>query len=236
MGLDVYVGSLTRYYARDWETVIQKFARETGMTLEVLRPNEEPDAIVDPEIIRSAVRTWRDNLTRGLGNNIAEPLDWDESAGSPYFTDKPAWDCYSSLLLWAAYQEHQDLVRPAACIEDWTTDEAYRRSSGGEFQTKCPTLLGDTEIWLPADFKFIFAAPDVSGNKVNFGSVKTLRDELAHLNARTWRADSTTLAAWRREGAEHLAPLEICARFAFAILYDLACAATENRLVMKLDY
>ena len=236
MGLDIYVGSLTRYYARDWETVVQKHARETGMPLTVLRPNDPEEVITDQNAIRVAVSTWRDNLTAGLGNNIDEPLKWDESADSPYFTDKPAWDCYSSLLLWAAYLEHPDLVRPAGCIEDWNADEAFKRSSSNGFQTEYPALLCNTEIWLPANFTFTFAASDVSGKTINFGSVQALRDELAEINARTWRADSATLAAWRRQGADHLAPLEVGARFAFAIFYDLASAAADHRLVMKLDY
>jgi hypothetical protein len=52
MGLDIYVGSLTRYYARDWETVVQKHARESGTKLTVERPNEPPDVVTDPETIR----------------------------------------------------------------------------------------------------------------------------------------------------------------------------------------
>ena len=236
MGLDVYVGSLTRYYARDWETVLQRHARETGMSLNVLRPNESEAIVTDQDSIRAAVCTWRDNLSSGLGDNIDAPLNWDESAESLYFTDKPAWDCYSSLLLWAAYLEHPDLLRPASCVEDWTKDAAYRRSSAKDFQTEYPGLLRDTEIWLPADFEFTFAATDVSGNTVNFGSVLALRDELAQINARTWSADSATLTAWRMQGADYLAPLEIGARFAFAIFSDLANAAADHRLVMKLDY
>ena len=236
MGLDVYVGSLTRYYARDWETVVQKHARETGVPLNVVRANEPEDIVTDQNTIRAAVATWRDNLSTGLGDNIKESLNWNESADSPYFTDKPAWDCYSSLLLWSAYLEHPDLIRPTACVEDWTTDEAYRRSSSEDFQTEYPALLRNTEVWIPADFQFTFAAADVSGNTVNFGSVLALRDELARINALTWCADSTTLAAWRRQGADYLAPLEIGARFAFAVFSDLANAAAQHRLVMKLDY
>lgn len=236
MGLDVYVGSLTRYYSRNWETVVQKYGREMGLTVDIVRPPDPEGNITDPETIRLTVCEWRDNLSKGLGDGLSEPLNWDESDESPYFTDKPAWDCYSSLLLWSAYLEHRDLVRPTACVEDWTGDEAYGKSTSEDFKTEYPALLRNTEIWVPSDFKFTFAANDVSGKIVNFGSANALRDELADINARTWNADNATLAAWRREGAEHLAPLEIGARFAFAIFYDLANSAVEHQLVMKLDY
>src|SRR6266436_6378887 len=103
MGLDIYVGSLTRYYAGDWETVVQRHARETGVSVRVVRSNESEDAVTDPQVIRSVLR--------------------------------------------------------------------------------------NTEMWLPADFDFTFAAEDLSGSTVNFGSVIGLRDLLTEINYRRWRAD-----------------------------------------------
>jgi hypothetical protein len=37
MGLNVYVGTLTRYYAGEWELVTQTAAREAGLSFEVVR-------------------------------------------------------------------------------------------------------------------------------------------------------------------------------------------------------
>lgn len=36
MGLDVYVGTLTRYYSGDWELITQRVGRELGLTVEVV--------------------------------------------------------------------------------------------------------------------------------------------------------------------------------------------------------
>jgi len=44
------------------------------------------------------------------------------------------------------------------------------------------------------------------------------------------------VAAWNREPLADNAPLELCARYAFAVLLDLARRAVEHRLPMKLDY
>ena len=30
MGLDIYAGTLTRYYAHNWKTVVQQWAEENG--------------------------------------------------------------------------------------------------------------------------------------------------------------------------------------------------------------
>src|SRR5689334_5222627 len=89
VGLDIYVGSLTRYYAGDWELVAQKVAREMGAPLTVIRKHDPEDAIRDPEQIRPAVLAWRQGLSQALQETLTAPLDWDESPEAPYFTDKP---------------------------------------------------------------------------------------------------------------------------------------------------
>jgi hypothetical protein len=113
MGLDIYVGSLTRYFTRDWKTIVQQLAERGEIPqVQVVRANEPKNVVTDPEQVRSAVVGWRQGLSTGLAQHITAPLDWDESGFTPYFTDKPAWDCYGALLLWAAYSEHGDLKRP----------------------------------------------------------------------------------------------------------------------------
>ena len=67
MGLDVYVGTLTRYYSRDWETIVQQAARQSGQRIEVHRPVDPADAARDPASIRNIVVTWRDSLYRRSG-------------------------------------------------------------------------------------------------------------------------------------------------------------------------
>jgi hypothetical protein len=236
MGLDVYVGSLTRYYSRDWETVVQQAGREGGFQVEVVRQADDADAVTDPDAIREAVVAWRGQLSEALAGSLKQPLDWREDADAPYFTDKPAWDCYSDLLLWAAHQEHPQMQRPERCLEDWTADQAYRLSNAEGSGTRYPNLLKGAEWWLPAELPFVFSAADLSGAPAVFGSSIGLAAELAELNSRTWKADQDTLRAWRREGAEHGSPLEVGARFAFAVFDSLLRDANRHRLVMKLDY
>lgn len=238
MGLDIYVGSYTRYFTGNWENIVQQRGREEGWDVQIIRPDDDDDddAITDPEDVRSAVLDWRREIETGLGNDLKEPLDWDESDDAPYFTDKPAWDGYGSLLLWAAYSEHPELKRPVASTEDWYSDPAFQKSVEPDFRTSFPSLLRDVEAWLPAQFMFNFKAADLSGKEMHFGSAYSLRDELYHLNKTTWDATEETLTIWRREGAEHPAPLETLARCAFGMFWQLVNDAIEHRLIMKLDY
>src|SRR5687768_10259928 len=106
MGLDVYVGSLVRYYTGNWETIVQQLGRETGMHVEVRRPPlPKPTligrlrALLSPHGADAAVRDierWRRQLEHQIGSHIT----WNEEPDAVYFTDKPAWDGYGALVLW----------------------------------------------------------------------------------------------------------------------------------------
>ena len=62
------------------------------------------------------------------------------------------------------------------------------------------------------------------------------RRQLDELNAATWKASAAVVGQWGREPPAEDTALELCARYAFAILLDLSRAAVERRLPMKMDY
>ena len=39
MGLDIYAGTLTRYYSHNWKTVVQQWAEENGYTFNRIMTN-----------------------------------------------------------------------------------------------------------------------------------------------------------------------------------------------------
>jgi hypothetical protein len=138
MGLDVYVGSLTRYYVEGPADVVDRVARHQGMTVDG-QPAEE--------VIRSAVLRWRDRLSRWLGDRLDGPLDWDESGPAPCFTDKPGWNGYGGTLLLAAHDEHPELPPPALVSADWPDDAAYQAASARGAGSRYSQLL-TPELWL----------------------------------------------------------------------------------------
>lgn len=235
MGLDVYVGTLTRYYARQWETIVQRTGREQGFAVEVQRQHVN-DAVTDPADLEPVLISWRDTLSDALSTHLSGPLRWDEGMGPEYFTDRPGWDCYGSLLVWAAHEEHAGTDLPSTAIENWTQHPAFMLSRAEGFRSRYGQLLHGAEFWLPAAFEFTFTAQDPAGNEIIFGSTDTLLQQLRTLNERTWGANGHRLAEWRRAGVVDGGPFETAARFGFAVLYDLAERAAERRLPMKLDY
>lgn len=236
MALDVYVGSLARYYAGEWENIAEKAARERGVQYQIGRPGASADRLKDPQRIPPAVLAWRSALSDSLGSKIALPLDWDEALEAPYFTGRPGWDGFGSLVLWAAYAEHPALRQPDTLPEEWDNDPALMRSNVAGFRSRYSHLVRNVELWLPSPFEFTFEGEDIDGRRVVVGSTTTLRRQLDELNAATWKADANTVAEWSREPPTAEAPLELCARYAFAVLLDLARRAVEHKLPMKLDY
>ena len=238
MGLDLYVGSLTRYYIGEWETIVQKYAKQEGLKLDMVRPESEPDAITDPDEVIEIVDAWMLGLGKGLESHLPKDTEfyWQDDMSKPYFTDKPTWDCYGSMLLWAAYSEHPEFSKPTDYIDKWNEDPAFQASVSEGFKTKYGQLLHDTELWLPVEFQFSFKTEDPTGNKVGIGSCFELFRQLKILNEASWCADQKQISLWRKEGADYQSPLEIGARFSFSAFYELCKDAVINKLPMKLDY
>ena len=234
MALDVYVGPLTLYYAGRWENLAQAYARQQGYQYNLIRTQNEDDAVRDPEQIRPAICDWRSLLSDALGDNVPGRLDWDETS-EDYMTGRPGWEGYGALILWAAYAEHPDLVRPAQCT-DYQDDPAYKRSTAADATNHFPHVIRDIEFWLPGDFTFTFKANAPNGDLVTFGSAGTLWANLQALNDMTWRADRATIEKWGEKAPGKETPLEDAARYAFSDMYLLAEYACRQHVPMKLDY
>lgn len=235
MALDVYVGSLTRYYAGEWESAGDRAARERGEHERQPR-GRAADGPLGMDRLRPRILQWRDLLVRSLGEHISEPLDWDESVAAPYFTTRPGWDGFGSLVLWAAYAEHPMIPKPTLLPDEWDNDPVLIRSNREGFRSRFSHLVRNVELWLPCPFRFTFEGQDVDGRRIVVGSATTLADQLADLNGATWKVDDDEADTWTRRRPQGSAPLELRARYAFALMRDLVRQAVRHSLPMKLDY
>jgi hypothetical protein len=235
MPLDVYVGSLTRYYAGGWESVADRTARERGRKAEAGQPGTA-GAKKDRERIQASVLAWRRTLDGALAPHLAAPLSWDETSEAPWFTDRPGWDGFGSLVLWAAYAEQPTLRRPAALPKEWDDDGALVRSNADGFRSRYSHLVRNVELWLPTTLDFTFEAEDVDGRRIIVGSSTTLRRQLGELNAATWKMDEDEMIALARGRPLGRPSLEVTARSAMAVMDGLVRQAVQHRLPVKLDY
>lgn len=243
MGLDVYVGSLTRYYAHDWETIIQQAGRTQGFKVEIIRTEPEPpDTITDPQELQTGIRSWRDSLSGQLRDAtiIESDLDWDERADASYFTDKPDWDCFGALVLLAAYEEEPKPPFgsrwPKKIAKDWERDGRLAARLNSESPPRYAHLYG-CEVWLPVQLGVPFGGVMPSGQEVRIGSSVELLAQMRDLNTRTYGGAKDDLIRWRREmpaGPDER--FEPKARTGLAIMLQLSEASVEKRLPMLLDY
>ena len=241
MGLDLYAGTLTRYYSDDWETAWARRAREASiqsMTVRVDEGGAHQAERGDPDEVRRAVLAWREALNEAILDAPGSPrLDWDEGAQRPYFTDKPDWEGYAALMLHAAHAIRPDIGRPEEVPENWREDEAYRASTGENLDGSPCGYVMAPELWLPGDFLFLFGCNELRGQHVVVGSTEALLSNLHGLNERTFRAGPETAARWLSgDVAEAENRFEAHARHGFAIFLYLAEEAVANRLPLKLDY
>jgi hypothetical protein len=140
MGLDLYVGTLSRYHSGDWETQLQKWARENGVGYQRVNPTDSGDSGPSTVDLVGVVQAWRSELSRRLGQELGTSLEWDERPEAPCFSLQLGWDPYADLLLWAAYAEHPDLSRPERGVH-WTEDPEYQASHAGGFKSGAGTDL-----------------------------------------------------------------------------------------------
>ena len=106
MGLDIYAGTLTRYYSHNWKTVVQQWAEENGYTFNRIAPDGEfadDEEELSPAEVQAAVENWRDQILSAISQPGQPPYaPWPENNESPYYTDKPDWDAFGAMLLVAA--------------------------------------------------------------------------------------------------------------------------------------
>jgi hypothetical protein len=223
VGLDVFVGSLTRYYAEGPADVVERIARHQGLAA--------GDGLEAEELIRAAVVRWRDGLSRWLGDRLAGPLDWDESGPAPCFTDKPGWDGYGGALLLAAHDEHPELPPPARVSADWPDDPAYQAASAPGAGSRYAQLL-TPELWLPCRFDFTARTRDITGEEVELGSSVALLDQLQLLSARYHLDGQPPVPDPAADGHS----LSAAAGNGLAVLLRLAARSVRSRVPMKLDF
>ncbi|SHI85872.1 hypothetical protein SAMN02745244_01216 [Tessaracoccus bendigoensis DSM 12906] len=179
MGLDIYVGSLSRYYLGDWHSVVAQAARAEGIQFSTARP-EAPESPGDPADLEEAVAAWQSALGEALGLKDL----WADRANAPYATDQPHWLGYGALVLLAAHLERPDLADPSDTPQEFASSTAVEavKAAGSDLY---PSLIGGAEWWLPAPgVSATFTGTTVDGETVAMATLDLLERELDHLRER----------------------------------------------------
>lgn len=254
MGLDVYAGTITRYYARTWKTISQQSAESMGIGYQVIRPNETDNSDTpSTEEIQAHVSQWVQAVASSLSssNGFDCPV-WEENGDKDYFTHKPDWLAFEVLQLFGACL-HYGLPFPEVVSKGWdcSKDETLQHAFADEGFNW--SLYSSAEWWLPFDECFLFRGSAPNGANIVFSTTALLLAELDVINRKSWQADEETILSWIEsegypadgyfENGEYIKTgehteysAESLAKFAFAILYKAALYSKEHRVPIILDY
>lgn len=232
MALDVYVGGFARYYAQEWENVAQRWARETGTHYQIIGPDGPPPS-ANWEEVAEAVTYWRTAINNGLGSNISQPLDWNETPDAPYFTDRPGYDGYGALIVWAAHAE-RGTKPPETFDGDWASDEAVVECSKPRQGQKYRPIVGGS-LWLPGEFEFSFDFQDLTGGEAHICANTSLQRSLRALNENTFGMSPDDLVDASRAGFGDNPSLRSLAQFGLALFQRLADESVRHHLPIILS-
>jgi hypothetical protein len=231
MSFDVYAGGFARYFAREWENVAQKHARETGMEYRIIRPGNDPGPAKWEEV-QETVEYWKSVLRQGLGPNDPGDIDWNEGRDAPYFTDRPGWQGYSALVVMAACAACEEPL-PDRLAEDSIVSDVVQRAQVANFQGGYQAITR-VQLWLPGSFEFSFDFVDLCNQTAHVGSLRRFVQELDVL-MQVYGITEEQLAAAQPGGKGETAFLPE-AHFGLAVFRRVAGDAFKNRLPMMLSY
>lgn len=231
MFVELFVGTLTRYYSADWQN-----GRTRAGQASPFGPQKTPgQQVSDPVELQGVIAEWRETASFKLKEHLKEPLTWQEGMLPPYFVGELGLGGYGGAVLLAAYTNNAHLSRPVNFIKNWEGDPAIEACLKAERKDALWEVV-NCGIWFPDNFAFGIGLKDPSGTPLKAGSVELLWKALEYLNEVNWGADPTDIATWRGRTLTENDPFELQAQFGFAAFYEMTRLAREHRLPMKLHY
>ena len=258
MGLDIYAGTLTRYYSHNWKTVVQQWAEENGYSFNRITPDGEPadDEELSPTNVQAAVENWRDQILAAISQPDQPPYaPWPEDNEKPYYTDKPDWDAFGAMLLVAACRTYEEPVPPTV-EKDWIFGEHPLIARLASDEERVWSLFRGVTWWLPLTDSSLFQGPLPTDDTVAIATLGGLRKELEKLNQLAWQADEDTILGWadtegypvdgtvdsdgqysKADIPEHTRyDTQSLAKFAFSMFWRAMRFAEEQQVPILLDY
>ena len=255
MALDIYSGTLSRYYLGNWQNHLQAWASAQGLECSVSRKEAEgldTSELSDADMVKMILE-WQEGLRHFLQSQQGLDCQWSEAEDEPYLSDRPGWSAYWLVLLWALYQE-QGVVPFDELPEGFQLeqDPVFMRRSEKDYESEYPMLNCEADLFLPIAEAVFLNGADPFGHPVGIASSTVLLLELEMLNTRTWQASEAEIASWRQtydrtiyalkgdqpitSKAQAVDRFEEVAKYGFSILYTLTRFAVEHQLPLRLDW
>ncbi len=230
MFVELFVGTLTRYYSEQWQN-----ARTRGGSPSPFSSPTQQNSVSDPVELQGIIGKWREESSEKLKEHISEPFTWAEGMIPPWKVDELGFEGYGGAVLLSAYSATGYLPRPTTFQKTWSADPAFEAVIK---QAKNNVLweIMNCGLWLPTSFQFGIGMKDPSGQPIRAGSIDLLWSALQQMNEANWNADPETISQWRKVGLDDSVTFDTQTRFGFSAFYDMCKLARETRLPLKLHY
>ena len=231
MNVELFVGTLTRYYSEQWENAATRAGKRSPFG-----PRKNTGVPVNnPVDLQGIIAQWLEEASLKLKAHLKEPLAWQEGMLQPYSVGDLGFAGYGGMLLLTAYTNNAHMPRPVTFMKTWDGDPAIAAAMKAEKKDALWEVV-NCGIWFPVAFSFGIGMKDPSGAPIKAGSIELLWRGLEYLNEVNWGVPPEEIGTWRTHALAETDTFEAQAQFGFATFYEMCRLARENRIPMKLHY
>ena len=230
MLIELYVGTLTRYYSEQWQNANTRAGKLSPFT-----GDRSPHSVSDPVELQGIIAEWLEKASLKLKEHLTEPLSWREGMSPDFSVAEIGFQGYGGVILLAAYTVTGYLPRPTTYQRTWNKDpaiEALSREPGNNAIWE----IVNCSLWMPCQFRFGIGMKDPSGQPIRAGSVDMLWAALQQLNEANWKASPEEISGWLKYELNDDVSFDIQTRFGFAMFHEACRLAREKQLPIKLHY
>jgi len=203
MGLDLYSGSLSKFYARDYETPQARFARQTGLTQYTLYADSSPPR--KSEDVKPFILQFHKDLSEFFNRQNAEFTPWDEDKDI-YLTEQLHHECFLALQVMCLSVYRGEDYTGAYDDSDALTAFLKMRSREEYFESGHAVL--ECQLFVTGTDTQCVPADDGVGGRVIMTTTSNLRLVLDQMNARVW-SNKAKPEKWFERGPVTASSVEI---------------------------
>lgn len=255
MGLDIYSGSLARYYCRDFKTPAQLISERAGFELETVFEQENP-FFSDAETSQAAIMAMKADLAERFSDQAPDIASWNDDCPDQLVLQLHQ-ECRDALLLLVAYAYRPELTRPSQMPRQIDHDPALAEANDRGYYMG-PLAILECQMYIPFDSGLLLATEDPIKQQIVATSVANLKGALTAVEARYW-PDGSDIEAWFDSGPQPR-PNEVVwtispdgsrseekpeysedevlrnGQYAFSVLSKIATFAHDNKTAVRLDF
>ena len=103
MNVDLFVGTLTRYYSADWQN-----GRTRAGEASPFGSKKSRTSVTDPVELQGVIAGWLEEATFKLKPHLKEPLSWQEGMLPAHYVGEMGVAGYGGAILLAAYTNRSE--------------------------------------------------------------------------------------------------------------------------------